>query len=190
MDDLSTTVMPRETPPPEHNTSNLPQLISAALIGATLTCAGIFAWLYFFVVPSGVPASSADMAVGLPTTPLIEDSILVGTHAFSIQWIETGILGEVSITRRGTQLVVSGEQRDVKTGDFVTIEGTITETGPDSFSFKGILVTRINHINAGRPCVREGGLNFQKSGRRNFWRMREMRNPCTGMETDYVDIYF
>jgi hypothetical protein len=80
-----------------------------------------------------------------------------------------------------------GEQR--RNGDFLTIEGDITSVDEKSFTFTGKVVMRISHINEGQPCTREGELTFRITGKRRYWRMQEMDNPCDEA-TDYVDIYF
>ena len=48
---------------------------------------------------------------------------------------------------------------------------------------------KISHINGGKPCAREGAMTFKITGKRRYWRLQEMNNPCDGV-TDYVDIFF
>jgi hypothetical protein len=57
------------------------------------------------------------------------------------------------------------------------------------FVFEGTITTTISHINGGKPCVRQGDFTFKITGKRKYWRMQEMDNPCDEA-TDYVDIYF
>lgn len=47
----------------------------------------------------------------------------------------------------------------------------------------------MEHINDGRPVVRNGTYNFKVRGTRSYWRMQELTNPADSC-TDYVDIYF
>jgi hypothetical protein len=74
MDDLSTVTMSREPSPKKVHSSRLPQLISAGLVGAILTCGGILGWLYFtkpslIAPPDMPPARKAELSpeAGLST---------------------------------------------------------------------------------------------------------------------------
>jgi hypothetical protein len=42
---------------------------------------------------------------------------------------------------------------------------------------------------AGPAFERTGEMTFRVTGKRKYWRLMEMDNPCEGV-TDYVDIYF
>jgi hypothetical protein len=37
--------------------------------------------------------------------------------------------------------------------------------------------------------MRSGTFHFKATGKRRYWRMQEMDNPCDSV-TDYVDVYF
>jgi hypothetical protein len=51
------------------------------------------------------------------------------------------------------------------------------------------VTTQISHINEGKPCERTGILNFRITGKRKYWRLQQIDNPCD-QAADYVDIYF
>jgi hypothetical protein len=112
---------------------------------------------------------------------------LVGKHGFSLQWISWEQLGSavVSEDADGT-LRLKGEQRAGE--DFVTIDGVVTSVDATAFTFEGEIVTRVSHINGGRPCTRQGPFTFARKGKRRYWRLQQMDNPCEGV-TDYVDVY-
>ena len=68
------------------------------------------------------------------------------------------------------------------------IDGTITSIDAKEFAFSGNITTQVSHINEGKPCVREGEFTFKITGKRRYWRLLQMDNPCDPV-TDYVDIY-
>ena len=113
--------------------------------------------------------------------------LLLGNHLFSLQWVSWEQFGKATVTQEGEVLTLKGEQR--KNGDYVTIQGAITEVLANGFRFHGKVTTRVSYINKGQPCVRDGTYNFLATGARKFWRMREINNPCDEA-ADYVDIYF
>ena len=117
--------------------------------------------------------------------------MLLGRHKLSLQWISWDYFGTATVmNRRGTYLL-KGEQRGRGPGnaDLVTVDGTITMIDAKEFSFRGKIVTKISHINGGRPCERNGDFTFKITGKRRYWRLQQMENPCD-QATDYVDIYF
>jgi hypothetical protein len=65
----------------------------------------------------------------------------------------------------------------------------ITSIDAKEFRFSGEIITQVSHINGGRPCSRDGEFTFKITGKRKYWRMQQMDNPCDPV-TDYVDIYF
>ena len=113
--------------------------------------------------------------------------LLIGDHLLSLQWVSWEQFGRASVTEVGGALMLKGEQR--KGGDFVTVQGTITEVLSNGFRFHGKVTTRVSYINNGQPCVRNGDFTFLATGARKFWRMREIDNPCD-QAADYVDVYF
>jgi hypothetical protein len=123
-----------------------------------------------------------------PPTPVeATRQLLLGNHLFTLQWISWQQFGKATVTDEGGVLTLQGEQR--KSGDYVTVQGAITEILPNGFRFQGKVTTRVSYINQGKPCVRDGNFTFLASGTRKFWRMREINNPCDEA-ADYVDVYF
>ena len=115
--------------------------------------------------------------------------MLLGRHKLSLQWISWDYFGTASVTNKGGVYSIKGEQKGRGNGDYVRIEGTIVSIDPKQFVFQGSIITRISHINGGEPCTRQGDLTFRITGKRKYWRLMEMDNPCD-TATDYVDIYF
>lgn len=114
---------------------------------------------------------------------------LVGKRRLSLQWVSWDQPGEVVVMEKGGLMTLAGQQRDEKTGNYVTIEGTIESIDTRAFVLFGTIVTRVDHIARGEPCTRRGRFTFRISGKRKYWRMKEMTNPCDDV-TDYVDIFF
>lgn len=117
--------------------------------------------------------------------------MLLGRHLMSLQWISWDYFGTATVTNRRGVYTIKGRQdgRGQSKGDYVTIDGTILEILDKEFVFEGKIVTRISHINGGEPCVRDGIKIFRVTGKRKYWRLVEMENPCD-QAADYVDIYF
>lgn len=114
-----------------------------------------------------------------------------GLHSFTIQWItfNKSNPGKVNIKRIGDEeYSVQGEQRDVKSGDYVTIKGTFLNQGK-TLKFNGTIISKIKFINGGQPCELKGLSIFKASGKRQYWRLQQMLN-CDGQTTDYIDIFF
>ena len=67
----------------------------------------------------------------------------------------------------------------------------VTKTAVEGTYTPGELVTYVAHHNNGKACVRNETFTFKASGKRKYWRMQEMTNPCEdGNHADYVDVYF
>jgi len=115
--------------------------------------------------------------------------MLLGKHKLSLQWISWDYFGTATITNRGGVYSIKGEQKGRENDDSLTITGRITSIDAKEFKFDGTIVTQISHINGGKPCERKGEMIFRITGKRKYWRLMEMGNPCDGV-TDYVDIYF
>ena len=117
------------------------------------------------------------------------DKILVGTHLFSLQWISWEKFGKAKITKTGKKNVykISGRQDDAR-GNYLTIQGTIIAKSKTELVFKGKIITRVDYINNGQPCVRDGEYHFLQTEGRHYWRLQEMVNPCESC-CDYVDIF-
>ena len=99
--------------------------------------------------------------------------------------------GIATVTNRAGVYSIKGEQkgRGMSKGDYVSIDGVITSIDAKEFGFKGKITMRVSHINGGQPCVRDGDFTFKITGKRRYWRLQQMDNPCD-QATDYVDVYF
>jgi len=119
--------------------------------------------------------------------------LLLGSHRLSLQWISWDAFGTVNIADSNGQMRIKGEQKGVDNpDDYLRIDGVIKQVGAKSFSFVGIISTRVSDVNHGAPCERSGAMTFRMSGARKYWRLKEMENPCGPPEervTDYVDVY-
>lgn len=119
---------------------------------------------------------------------------LVGDHLLTLQWLGWGDLsgaGKVVVEDAGDTLPMRGEQRGTgeNADDYVRIDGRIVSATRDGFVFEGEILTRVHHIATGSECRRSGTFTFKATGKRRYWRLQEMQNPCDSA-TDYVDVYF
>jgi hypothetical protein len=115
--------------------------------------------------------------------------MLLGKHKLSLQWISWDYFGTAIVTNKNGVLYLKGEQKQRAGKDYLKIDGTITLIDKNEFTFNGTIEIRVSHNNNGEPCKREGEMTFAVKGKRKYWRLQEMDNPCDGV-TDYVDIYF
>lgn len=117
---------------------------------------------------------------------------LLGKHRLSLQWVSWDYFGSSVVREKNGILYIKGTQRGrgKSKNDFVTIDGVITEVSAKEFVFDGKITTSVSYINDGEPCERDGETTFKVTGNRRYWRMQNMLNPCTNVETDYVDVYF
>lgn len=117
--------------------------------------------------------------------------MLLGRHRLSLQWVSWDHFGLATVTSRRGIYSVKGDQkgRGQQSTDFVKIAGVITSIDAKEFAFRGKIVTQVSHINGGKPCTRDGEFIFKITGKRRYWRLQQMDNPCDPV-TDYVDIYF
>ncbi len=115
--------------------------------------------------------------------------MLLGKHKLSLQWISWDYFGTATVTNKNGVLYLKGEQKQRGGKDYLKIDGTITSLDKTEFTFDGTIEMRISHNNNGEACKREGEMTFAVKGKRKYWRLQEMDNPCDGV-TDYVDIYF
>ena len=121
-----------------------------------------------------------------PSTDAKARAALLGSHLLTLQWIGSDKLGSAKVTDEEGTLRLKGEQK--KGDDFVTVDGTITSLDAKTFTFEGTITTRVSHIAKGQPCERKGKMTFAITGKRKYWRLQQMDNPCEGV-TDYVDLY-
>ena len=115
---------------------------------------------------------------------------LLGKHPFSLQWISWNHFGSSTVIERRGVLRLNGKQKSRKDADFVTINGVITEIAKDEFKFDGKIVTKVSYINEGQECVREGEMTFKITGKRKYWRLQEMLNPCTNIKPIMLTFIF
>ena len=114
---------------------------------------------------------------------------LYGKHALTLQWLGTGDLktaGSVEVSEVDGDWRLTGRQEADE--GFVELEGVVKAVDATTFSFSGEIVTQVSYINNGKPCSRSGDFTFLKKGKRKYWRLQQMDNPCD-MAADYVDIY-
>ncbi|MDP9499690.1 hypothetical protein ACNGTO_00395 [Bisgaard Taxon 45] len=112
---------------------------------------------------------------------------LIGKHKLSLQWVSWERFGSVNILRDADGLSIEGTQE--LNGNFVSLFGKIKVIDEKAFLFTGEIVTRVDHINNGNACTRNGTFEFRATGKRQYWRLQQMKNPCDPV-TDYVDVYF
>lgn len=117
------------------------------------------------------------------------EKMIAGRHKLSLQWISWDYFGAATVKNINGAYSIKGEQKGRGNTDFVKIDGVITRIDAREFTFEGIIVSQISHINGGQPCERDGEFSFKITGKRKYWRLMQMDNPCDPV-TDYVDIYF
>ncbi len=115
--------------------------------------------------------------------------MLLGRHKLSLQWISWDYFGIANVINKGGIYYLKGEQKGRKSDDLVKIDGIIKSIDAKQFTFDGTVTTQVSHINGGKPCERKGPLTFRITGKRKYWRMQQIDNPCDAV-ADYVDIYF
>ena len=143
------------------------------------------------------PQSALAAAMSAPKAGRIDAAArerLVGEHLMTLQWIDWGDLsraGRVTVKPDGKALSLVGEERgtDDTAGDYVRINGKIVSADARSFVFNGDIVMRVASNGDGSECRRSGTMHFLATGTRRYWRLQEMKSPCSEV-TDYVDIYF
>ncbi len=129
------------------------------------------------------PASS-----GKTPEQIAAEKRLLGRHSFSLQWISWKKFGVADI-RRDASGRLTVEARQTLNGDEAVVKGRVTVMDDRTFVVDGEVMTRVSHINGGNACIRSGSFTFKATGKRKYWRMQEMTNPCEDV-VDYVDIYF
>jgi hypothetical protein len=139
-------------------------------------------WLTF----SAVVAAAQEKTV---VNDALAAKMLLGRHMLSLQWISWDYFGSATVTKSAGVYNIEGEQKGRGNTDFLKIDGSIKSIDAKEFVFDGTIITQVSHINAGQPCTREGEFTFKITGKRKYWRLMQMDNPCEPV-TDYVDIYF
>lgn len=138
-------------------------------------------------VPSGLAqAEPTDKTLVTNTTALKQ---LLGNHKLNLQWIgwqNWRDFGNAKVVDRDGTLFIKGKQ--TKGENFLTIDGKITRVDAKQFTFQGKIVTRVNDIESGQACERDGEMVFKITQNRKYWRLQQMQSPCSTV-TDYVDIF-
>lgn len=116
-------------------------------------------------------------------------AMLLGRHKLSLQWISWNYFGSALVTDKNGLLSIKGKQTGRKDDDYLTIDGIITSVDAKEFKFDGKIVVKVSYLNNGEPCERTGEMTFKITGRRKYWRLQEMTNPCDEA-VDYVDVFF
>ncbi|QSQ23251.1 hypothetical protein JY651_50660 [Pyxidicoccus parkwayensis] len=148
-------------------------------------------WVLVFTLSSVTQARAAENAPA-PTKTQVNDAKakeqLLGEHGVTLQWIEEGgKRGKAQVTEENGLMKLQAEQKDAK-GNYVTVEGVIERVDAKSFVLVGKVETQVDYIAGGKACPREGRFTFRITGKRKYWRMKEMDNPCEDV-VDYVDVY-
>ncbi len=115
--------------------------------------------------------------------------MLLGRHMFALQWISWDHFGSATVVKRNGVYFLKGEQKGRGNTDHLLIDGHVISIDAKEFVFDGTIETRVSHINGGEPCTRTGEMVFKITGKRKYWRLQQMDNPCEPV-TDYVDIFF
>jgi hypothetical protein len=145
----------------------------------------IFTNLLFFVVLSSFGFTQEKTVVNDANAK----NMLLGKHRLSLQWISWDYFGTATVTNKNGVLYLKGEQKQRGGKDYLRVDGTITSIDKNEFTFNGVIDMLVSHNNNGEPCKREGEMTFAIKGKRKYWRLQEMDNPCDSI-TDYVDIFF
>lgn len=146
----------------------------------------------FFLITAFVALASSTPAFGQERTEIKDPSaamMLIGRHMLSLQWISWDHFGSATVSMRDGIYRIKGQQKGRGNSDFLKIDGRIKTIAEKEFVFDGTIVTQVSHINGGEPCTREGEFVFKITGKRRYWRLMQMDNPCDPV-TDYVDVYF
>lgn len=116
--------------------------------------------------------------------------LLLGEHLLTLQWLtpDNGAAGKAQVTEENGLLKLKGSQRDAK-GNYLTVEGVIETVDTKSFVLVGKVDLRVDFLAGGKACPREGRFTFRITGKRRYWRMKEMDNPCEENHVDYVDLF-
>jgi hypothetical protein len=112
---------------------------------------------------------------------------LLANKGLTLQWIDWDHRGTATVTRRAGLWSLHGRQADVNGPGLLALDGTITEIGPDYFTFQG-KITISNTPDPGRTCSADKTWHFAVTQNRRYYRLREFE-WCDSL-TDYVDIYF
>ncbi len=136
-------------------------------------------------------ALAALPAAAQPTTiedPAMADQ-LMGEHVFNLHWIDSppGV-ARVTEPVKG-EVRLDAEQQNAQ-GDAASVTGRVTKVTTKTFELEGTVTTKVSGNYGGRACVKTGRFTFRITGKRKYWRLKEMDNCEGGRLVDYVDVYF
>lgn len=117
------------------------------------------------------------------------DSLLIGRHDFTIQWLsfDDGNPGIAFINVTDSAWYSIKGQQESKNG-YLKINGIIKPVNPKELLFNGVIEYSIYKITEGEVCRKVGQQTFLNTKNRKYWRMQNM-DGC-GATTNYVDIFF
>lgn len=116
--------------------------------------------------------------------PESELNDLSGKHSLTLHWISWEKPGSIHFNKTSENTYnVSGKQ--AMDGQFVTIDGKITQVSKILLEFEGTIVT---NTNLDGKCEKTGKQIFLSTKNRKYWRLQNMDN-CKGA-VDYIDLYF
>ncbi|QQL44013.1 hypothetical protein [Sulfuriroseicoccus oceanibius] len=135
-------------------------------------------------------SSTGSRPSGPPTVVAHKEAAraLEGKRPMALQWISWDHFGVAEVRNINKTYWISGRQQSRINGDFLKINGRISQIDATGFTFVGDITTKVYHINDGKPFTRSGPQRFLANTRRGYWRLANMNNPF-GV-TDYVDIFF
>ena len=114
-----------------------------------------------------------------------------GQHSITLQWIGWNEPGVATIEKNPDGWYkISGSQYSKNKQDYLTISGRIKPVNLLELEFDGRIETKVEEINAGKPCLKTGKQTFKASSNKKYWRLQNMTNCEGNMVTDYIDIYF
>src|SRR5262249_36147798 len=96
-------------------------------------------WLFILLVATAAMAQKSDKAYPKAVVnDMAAKRMLLGVHRFSLQWISWDYFGKATVTERNGALLIKGEQRGRGTsnGDYVTMDGVITQVEAKAFTFE------------------------------------------------------
>lgn len=144
--------------------------------------------------PTTAPPTTDAPTTDAPTTEADGGAAtgpLGGDHGLTLQWIswEPDEWGAVRFDAVGSDTYTVRGRQDGPDGEYVSIDGVVTQISDTELRFEGTVETLIGFGNDGQVCVREGVMTFLSTQNRQYWRLQDLLN-CDGVHTDYVDIYF
>src|SRR5690606_24793830 len=96
------------------------------------------------------------------------ENVIIGSHPLTLQWIGWDHPGTIDFYKEMDLIICKGEQLSKENDtDFLKIDGIVEEIVNESeFIFRGTIITKVNYINGGEECVREGSFRVKRSEER------------------------